>query len=305
MISDNATTYLAAAEELRKLFESDGLKEALTHQNVTWQFIPKRAPWYGGFWERLIGLTKQAGKRTLGRTFVTLPELETVVVEVEAMLNNRPLTYVSSDYADPEALTPAHLIYGRRIQCIPHTLEDTEEMMDPPHMDDQHIRNQANTHSHLIQQFWSRWRKEYLTALREFHRSTRHNEQVINKGDVVVVHDNTSRMQWKLAVVEDLIKGNDGLVRAAHIRTANCRTTRPIVKLYPLEVAGNDNQSQRREVATDHTDEITTDANCPAEVDTSSGQPKIRARRNAATKALRKIKEWTNVPCCPPEDVEN
>ena len=305
MISDNASTYLAAAEELRKLFESDALKEALTHQNVTWQFIPKRAPWYGGFWERLIGLTKQAVKKTLGRTFVTLPELETIVVEVEAMLNNRPLTYVSSDLTDPEALTPAHLIYGRRIQSVPHTLEDTEEIMDPPYMDDQRMRNQVNTHSHIIQQFWSRWRKEYLTALREFHRSTGHNEQVINKGDVVMVHDNTSRMQWKLAVVEELIRGNDGFVRAAHIRTDNYRTTRPIVKLYPLEVTSSVNQSQGREEATDHISEISTDANCPAEVDTSSEQPKICRKRNAAIKAMRKIKEWTNVPCCPPEDVEN
>ena len=65
MISDNASTYLAAAEELQ-LFESDTLKEALARQNVTWYFMSKRAPWYGGFWERLIGLTKQAVKRTLG-----------------------------------------------------------------------------------------------------------------------------------------------------------------------------------------------------------------------------------------------
>lgn len=49
MISDNASTYLAAAEELRKLFESDTLKTALAHQNVTWHFIRKRAPWYGDF----------------------------------------------------------------------------------------------------------------------------------------------------------------------------------------------------------------------------------------------------------------
>ena len=49
MISDNASTYLAMAEELRKLLESDTLKEALAYQNITWHFIPKRAPWYGGF----------------------------------------------------------------------------------------------------------------------------------------------------------------------------------------------------------------------------------------------------------------
>ncbi|XP_065905584.1 uncharacterized protein [Dysidea avara] len=58
MLSDNASTYLAAAEEIKQLFESDDLKEALGRQHVTWSFIPKRAPWYGGFWERLIGLTK-------------------------------------------------------------------------------------------------------------------------------------------------------------------------------------------------------------------------------------------------------
>ena len=88
MISDNASTYLATAEEIRELFKSDDLKETLGRQRVTWSFIPKRAPWYGGFWERLIGLTKQAVKKTLGRTFVSLQVLETVVVEIESMMND-------------------------------------------------------------------------------------------------------------------------------------------------------------------------------------------------------------------------
>ena len=59
---------------------------------------------------------------------------------------------------------------------------------------------------------------------------------------VVVVHDDTPRLQWKLAVVEELIEGKDGLVHAAHMRTATCKTTRPIVKLYPLEVSSNEGQ---------------------------------------------------------------
>jgi len=66
MISDNAPTYLAAAEAIQDLLQSDTLKGALERQNVTWEFIPKRAPRYGGFWERMIGLTKQAVKKTLG-----------------------------------------------------------------------------------------------------------------------------------------------------------------------------------------------------------------------------------------------
>ena len=65
MISDNASTYLSAAEELRKIFWSDTMKEALAYQNISWTFIPKWAPWYGSFWEQIIGLTKQAAKKTL------------------------------------------------------------------------------------------------------------------------------------------------------------------------------------------------------------------------------------------------
>ena len=65
-----------------------------------------------------MGLTKQAVKKTLGRTFVTLQTLGTVVVEIEGMLNDHPFTYVSTDISDPEPLTPAHLIHGRRIVFI-------------------------------------------------------------------------------------------------------------------------------------------------------------------------------------------
>jgi len=89
MLSDNASTYIAAVEELKILFESDGIKEALGRQGVNWQFIPKRASWYGGFWEHLIGLTKQAIRKTLGRTFISLQKLQTIVVEIESMLNDQ------------------------------------------------------------------------------------------------------------------------------------------------------------------------------------------------------------------------
>ena len=65
MISDNASTHLAAAEELTRLFQSTPLKTALEHHGVTWKFIPKRAPWYRGFWERLVGLTKQSLRKVL------------------------------------------------------------------------------------------------------------------------------------------------------------------------------------------------------------------------------------------------
>ena len=76
MISNNASTYLAAADELEELFSSESLLVALSRKGVTWRFIPKRAPWFGGFWERLIGLTKAFIKKVLGRSYVSLLNLQ-------------------------------------------------------------------------------------------------------------------------------------------------------------------------------------------------------------------------------------
>ena len=101
MISDNASTYLSAADELRALFNSQALHDSLSKRGVEWQFIPKRAPWFGGFWERLIGLTKTTLKKILGRTYINIEGLQTIIVEIEAVLNDRPITYVTSEADDP------------------------------------------------------------------------------------------------------------------------------------------------------------------------------------------------------------
>ena len=236
MVSDNASTFTASADELKELFQSPSLKETLTNRGVIWQFIPKRAPWFGGFWERLIGLTKKSLKKILGRSFVTVSELQTIVVEIEAILNDRPLTYLSSDVQDNEPLTPSHLLYGRRITSLPYP-DNGDELEDPNYGDDSALRRRNNLQAAVLQRFGSRWRHEYLTSLREFHRSSGNNEQTIKEDELVIVHDDKPRNTWKLAIIEELIRGNDALVRAANIRTKNGRTNRPITKLYPSGVS--------------------------------------------------------------------
>lgn len=72
VISDSASTYLAAAEKLIQLFQSPSLKTALGHYRVTWKFIPKRTLWYRGFWKRLVGLTKQSLKKMFRRVCLSL-----------------------------------------------------------------------------------------------------------------------------------------------------------------------------------------------------------------------------------------
>ena len=131
MILDNASTYTSAAIELEQFLNSTKLNETLSLRVVRWQFIPKRTPWYGGFWERLNGMTKSTIKKVLARSFITLSTLQTLIVEIEAILNDRLLTYVSSDVTNPEPLTSSHLLYGRRITTLPYRVVEDDEVADP------------------------------------------------------------------------------------------------------------------------------------------------------------------------------
>ena len=295
MMSDNALTYEAAAEELKELFNSDEVLASLERQGTTWKFIPKRAPWFGGFWERLIGLTKAAIKKTLGRTHVSLEVLQTIVVEVELILNNRPITYLSDDIRDPEPLTPAHLLHGRSLTSLPHQFVVAEDIQDPSYDEKTRLTKAARSQSLLLKHFTSRWKHEYLTSLRDFHRTSGNNCQQVKTGDVVLIHDDGPRLRWKMAVIEELIVGGDGLVRAANIRTSSGRTNRPIAKLYPLEVASTteDNSDQ---LPQDHDNDDRSEEDTPV---TS------RPVRSSAREARLKVSQWADTLLAPPEDVED
>lgn len=227
---------MSASKELDKLFQSPTLKAALVKKGTTWRFIPKRAPWYGGFWEWMIGMVKMSLKKTLGRAFITLTALQTIIVEVEATLNDRPLTYLSSTTEDPEPLTPSHLLCGRRIIPLPHPIIEDDEESDQDYYPSNQMRAMVDRQGVLLQHFQSQWKKEYLTALREYHRTTGKNEQTVNVGDVVQIHDDVPRSQWRLAVIEEVNRGDDGYIRSVTVRTTNGKTNRPIARLYPLEV---------------------------------------------------------------------
>ena len=290
MLSDNASSYEAAVDELGHLINSDRMGESLCALGIQWRFIPKRAPWYGGFWEHLIGLTKTTLRKVLGKALVTLPVLQTVIVEVEAVLNDRPLTYVSADLRDPEPLTPSHLLCGRRVTSLPHTIMD-DEISDPTY-GVASVRETAKRQSQLIQHFQSRWSKEYLTSLHEHHKTSGKTKQEIQVGDVVIIHDDTPRTTWKLAVVEKLITGLDGITRAAEIRTANGRTNRPITRLFPLEVKEDESSKEVQQVQ-------------PPEADVNTENTMLRDRptREATVAARKRLKQWANIIRALPEDV--
>ena len=94
------------------------VQDYLGSHKIHWHFISPRAPWQGGMYERMIGMVKDALHKALHGRKIHVEKLVTLLCEVEAVVNNQPLTYLDDDVSN-EVLTPAHLLYGRKISLYP------------------------------------------------------------------------------------------------------------------------------------------------------------------------------------------
>ena len=124
--SNNAKTCQAAVKWLKQIIKSEQLYEHLTKENINQKFNLPKAPWWGGHFERLIGVIKQALYKSLGRTSLRWSKLEDVLLDVEINMNNRPLTYIEEDIQRP-ILTPNSMILGRDTKMIHGNMTEEEE----------------------------------------------------------------------------------------------------------------------------------------------------------------------------------
>ena len=207
IISDNAKTFKAADKALKKLFNHPEVANELSSKMIEWKFNLKRAPWWGGFFERMVGCVKRCLRKVLGNARLTSDELFTVLIEVKGTLNSHPLTY-EYDESGEKVLTPWHLIFGRRIKTV------LDEIVEDKEGESRYTRRFKYLSVRLAH-FWNRWRHKYLTDLREFHRTkVSKDPRPVQIGDVVTVYDESKRRgEWRFAVIESLIKGNDNVVR--------------------------------------------------------------------------------------------
>ena len=99
--SDNGRTFVGTAKWIRRVARDERMQNYLSINQIHWQFNLSCAPWWGGQFERMIGLVKSALNKTIGHGMLTWKELQEVLLDVEVSLNNRPLSYVENDVQLP------------------------------------------------------------------------------------------------------------------------------------------------------------------------------------------------------------
>lgn len=225
--SDCATNFVGANNVLRNLIHSTGrsqVEQFALKRNVNFHFNPPAAPHQGGLWESAIKSAKYHIKRVLGTYVPTLTHFMTLTCQVEAMLNSRPLTALSSDPNDLQALTPGHFLIGAPLVALPEPfLAETPD----------------NRLSHwqliqaIMQRIWKRWSTEYLHTLQQrvkWHQPTRN----LKVDDLVLLQQDTPSLVWPLARITKVTTGKDNVVRVVELKTEQGTYTRPAVKVFLL-----------------------------------------------------------------------
>ncbi|XP_043228647.1 uncharacterized protein LOC122384903 [Amphibalanus amphitrite] len=263
--SDNAATFKACAARLR---------DTMADSAPEWRFIVPSAPWYGGWWERLVRSVKVGLRKALGRRCLTRAELETVLHEIESCINSRPLTFVTDDSACDEPLTPNHFLIGRGSVFGPDVVEDPENVSVSSLCQRESVRRSR------LEQFWRVWREDYVRNLPALVPNFK-SRGGLRVGSVVMIHrDNVPRLQWPWGTVERLHPGKDGIVRSVDVRTCKGVYTCAVQRLHRLEIvdAGSDLSDSPRDGSddgfsvTDHGSGGTCD---------SSGVSRSRAHRSS------------------------
>jgi hypothetical protein len=231
--SDCGTNFKGADVLLKKLFDQSThqfkeLQRLLTNDGTRWIFNPPGAPHMGGKWEAAVKSVKHHLRRTIADTVLTYEDFSTLLAQVEAILNSRPLSALSDDPEDMSALTPGHFIRGAALTTIPEpTLS---------HLPDSRLSHLQRIQARL-QTFWDRWSTECLQA-HQLTSKWKHSHNDIKQGSLVLLTDERyPPSKCPLARVTQIHPGVDGLTRVVTIKTATATLTRPVTKLALLPIS--------------------------------------------------------------------
>ena len=233
LVSDNGTNFAGACSILRKELEAlrDSTTEALAFRRLEWTFIPPHTPHYGGVWERVVGLFKRMIS-TLGKgDSMRFDVFNTVVIEMEATLNRRPMCALSHSPDDVEALTPAHILYPATFAHSSATIIPQNNVSDADALRSTWKRAQARI-SACRKLFF----REYVTILHQRQKWQRSKASLKVDDIVILVDESIPRDNWKIARVTH-VESSDGLVRRVKVKRSDGRiSTHDRTKIVKLEI---------------------------------------------------------------------
>ena len=242
LYSDNGRNFVGADrtlqeeyQEIQQVFNEEFIKE-MTDMEITWHFNAPSWPTAGGLFEAAVKSFKYHFKRVIGTQTLTFEEFSTLLSQIEACLNARPLCPITEDPDDLNFLTPSHFLSSGPML----TLIETEKDM----------RTRWHLTQKILQDIWKRWRSEYSTLLSS-RSKWRQAKENVKMNDVVLIHDdNLPPGKWVMGRVIQLHPGQDGLVRVVTLKTKSGHIKRPVTRISILteykETSEND-QAETKE----------------------------------------------------------
>ncbi|XP_055604591.1 uncharacterized protein LOC129752834 [Uranotaenia lowii] len=238
IMCDNATTFVGAnnsLKEIGRLMSSKDFQNTVTKaaadEGVEFRFIPPRSPNFGGLWEAQVKSFKAHFRKTIGLRTLSVDEMVTALVQIEAVLNSRPLTPQSSDPNDFEVLTPGHFLVQRPLTALPERDVSTIPIGR---------LTMWQKAQQVSQQFWNTWRNQYLSNLQNRTRWIVKRKNVAPGMMVLLKEDNIPPLKWPLGRIDEVFFGRDGNVRVVNVRTKDGMFNRGISKVCLLPIRENE-----------------------------------------------------------------
>ncbi|GFW89661.1 integrase catalytic domain-containing protein [Trichonephila clavipes] len=215
LFSDNSKNFVGASNEIKKLLEivrnqDEKLANYLAAEGIEWKFIPARSHNFGGLWEAAIKSCKYHLKRVVNGINLTYEELLTVTVQIEGILNSRPLCSLSNNDDDFQVLTPAHFLINRSLNSLeePNLTKCKESNLK---------RWQKITK--IVQLMWKFWSRNYLNQLQQRGKWMFEKNNVKIGDLVLIIEENLPTYKWALGRIVELYYGEDKKVRVVKIKT--------------------------------------------------------------------------------------
>ena len=194
---DNGSNFIGANRELHEFYQwladvfiQAQITSVMQQKSIQWKFNPPYAPHRGGLWEAGVKRIKYHLRRVMNDHVLTYEEFNSLLIEIEAILNSRPLIPLTSNPSDLQALTPGHFIIGEALTA-PVQIDLTSTPMNR--------LNRFEFLTQLKQSFWKVWQHDYLQSLQKIPNKWTQDPIELKLNDLVLIQlDNQPTLQWPL-----------------------------------------------------------------------------------------------------------